>query len=60
MKLASRQMRPPPPEFKAEFIRKGWRHVEHLYGARADVIRKWLFMVGLGDKATRKSARKGK
>ncbi len=52
-------MRPPPPEFRQEFIRKGWRHVEHLYGARTDLIRKWLFMVGLGDEAVRAAVRRG-
>ena len=54
-----RPMRPPPPEFRQEFVRKGWRHVEHLYGARTDLIRKWLFMVGLGDEATRAAVRRG-
>jgi hypothetical protein len=58
--MKAQNARPVPPEFREAFIRKGWRYVEHLYGARTDVIRKWLFIVGLGDKATRKSARKGK
>lgn len=53
-------MRPPPPEFRQEFIRKGWRHVEHLYGARTDLIRKWLFMVGLGDEEARAAVRRGR
>lgn len=52
-------MRPPPPEFADEFARKGWRHVEHIYGARTDTIRKWLYIVGMGDEATRKQKRKG-
>lgn len=53
-------MRPPPPEFRQEFERKGWRHVEHIYGARTDVIRKWLFMVGLGDQAARAAVRQSR
>ena len=55
-----RPMRPAPLEFAAEFARKGWRHVEHIYGARTDTIRKWLYMVGMGDEATRKQKRKDK
>ncbi len=54
-----RPMRPPPPEFKAQFIARGWRHVEHIYGARTDTIRKWLFMVGLSDEVTRARERRG-
>ena len=60
MKLATRHMRPPPPEFKAEFIRKGWRHVEHIYGARTDLTRKWLYIVGLGDEAERAAVRRAR
>lgn len=40
------RIKPVPPEFRAEFIRKGWRHVEHLYGARTDLIRKWIGQCG--------------
>jgi hypothetical protein len=58
--MKAQNARPVPPEFREAFIRNGWRYVEHQYGARTDVIRKWLFIVGLGDKATRKNARKGK
>ncbi len=41
-----RPMRPPPPEFREQFLAKGWRHVEHLYGARTDLIRKWIGQCG--------------
>ena len=37
---------PPPPEFKAEFEKGGWERVELLYGARTDVIRKWIEITG--------------
>lgn len=33
---------PCPPEFRDMFVGYGWRHVEHLYGARTDVIRRWI------------------
>ena len=51
-------MRAVPPEFRAEFIRKGWRHVEHIYGARTDLIRKWLYLSGLGTEAERAAVRR--
>lgn len=54
------RQRPVPPEFRAEFIAHGWRHVEHMYGARTDTIRKWLFMCGLGDEVVRAAVRRGK
>lgn len=38
--------KPLPPEFREQFIKHGWRHVEHLYGARTDLIRKWMGMCG--------------
>lgn len=37
---------PPPPEFAAEFTKGGWERVELLYGARSDLIRKWVAMTG--------------
>lgn len=37
---------PAPPEFAAEFAAGGWRRVERLYGARTDVILKWIATTG--------------
>lgn len=37
---------PPPVEFAEEFIRGGWRRVERLYGARTDLLLKWIEMSG--------------
>ena len=58
--IMANRIKPLPPEFKAEFIRKGWRHVEHIYGARTDLIRKWLYLCGLGDEAERAAVRRGR
>jgi hypothetical protein len=50
---------PPPPEFADQFILGGWRQVERVYGARTDVILKWIAVCGgLEDlQARRKAAR---
>lgn len=45
-RIATRVMPPPPPEFEAEFIKGGWRQVERIYGARTDLILKWIAMCG--------------
>lgn len=37
---------PPPPEFAEVFASGGWEKVELLYGARTDLIRKWIAMTG--------------
>lgn len=37
---------PPPPEFRQEFEAGGWERVEMLYGARTNVIRKWIHQTG--------------
>ena len=37
---------PPPPEFAQQFAIGGWERVELLYGARSDVIRKWIHLTG--------------
>lgn len=37
---------PPPPEFADVFARGGWEAAELLYGARTDLIRKWIAMTG--------------
>ena len=35
-----------PPEFAARFISGGWREVERIYGARTDLLLKWIAMSG--------------
>ena len=42
----TRYIPPPPPEFAEQFAIGGWERVEHLYGARADLIVKWKAMTG--------------
>jgi hypothetical protein len=41
-----RMVPPPPPEFRTVFEAKGWEHCELLYGARTDLIRKWITLTG--------------
>jgi len=45
----------PPAEFAEEFERGGWERVELLYGARTDLIKKWIAMTGA---KTRRAMRK--
>ena len=42
----NRTFPPPPPEFADVFGRGGWELAELLYGARTDLIRKWIAMTG--------------
>jgi hypothetical protein len=42
----TRVIPPVPPEFPAEFIAGGWRRVERLYGARTDLLLKWVQLSG--------------
>lgn len=42
----ARSIPPPPPEFVEVFARGGWRLAELLYGARTDLIRKWVHITG--------------
>lgn len=42
----TRLIPPAPPEFADEFIAGGWRRVERLYGARTDLLLKWVEMSG--------------
>jgi hypothetical protein len=44
-----------PPEFAEQFAIGGWERVEHLYGARTDLIRKWIALTGA---KTRRETRK--
>lgn len=41
-----RAIPPCPPEFGEEFVLGGWRHIEHIYGARTDLLLKWIEMSG--------------
>lgn len=49
----ARPIPPCPPEFAEIFIRGGWRDVERHYGARTDLLLKWIEMSG-GEKLYRK------
>jgi|TARA_R110002012_G_scaffold16958_21_gene64551 hypothetical protein len=42
----TRTIPPAPPEFAEQFAIGGWERVEHLYGARSDLIRKWITITG--------------
>ena len=52
----TRTPQPPPPEFANEFLAGGWRRVERLYGARTDVLRKWIEQCGGDDLFARRRA----
>lgn len=49
-----RRIGPPPPEFAEQFILGGWRQVERVYGARTDVILKWIEVNGGLDELQRR------
>ena len=44
--MTTRTIPPAPPEFAEQFALGGWERVEHLYGARTDLIRKWVALTG--------------
>lgn len=41
-----RHVPPVPPGFADSFVTGGWRQVERLYGARTDLLLKWIEMSG--------------
>lgn len=44
--MAVRTIPPPPPEFAEQFALGGWERVERIYGARSDLVRKWIALTG--------------
>ena len=38
-----------PPRFAEIFVEGGWRDVERMYGARTDLLLKWIEMSGGAD-----------
>lgn len=46
MTAVLRHVPPVPPEFAARFVSGGWREVERIYGARTDLLLKWIAMSG--------------
>lgn len=46
MTVSTKILPPPPPEFCAVFVEKGWRGLERMYGARDDRLVKWLELSG--------------
>ena len=43
---SSRRVPPVPPEFVQQFGEGGWRRIERVYGARNDLVRKWIVLAG--------------
>lgn len=43
---SSKRVPPVPPEFVQQFCEGGWRRIERLYGARNDLVRKWIALAG--------------
>lgn len=41
-----RHVPPVPPNFGEAFVRGGWREIEEHYGARTDLLLKWIEMSG--------------
>lgn len=41
-----RYIPPCPPEFAEQFVAGGWRRVERIYGARTDLLLKWIEACG--------------
>lgn len=41
-----RHVPPVPPGFADSFVLGGWRQVERLYGARTDLLLKWIELSG--------------
>jgi hypothetical protein len=60
-RIATRVTPPAPPEFKAQFLKGGWRQIERIYGARTDLLLKWIAQVGglAALQAERAAMRKG-
>lgn len=46
MSQVLRHVPPVPPGFVDRFLADGWRGVERLYGARTDLLLKWIEMSG--------------
>jgi hypothetical protein len=55
-KPSTKILPPPPPEFAENFIKGGWRLVERLYGARTDLLLKWIELSGGEDLHARRRA----
>ncbi|TZG25595.1 hypothetical protein [Sphingomonas montanisoli] len=53
---STRIMPPPPAEFADEFVKGGHRRVERLYGARSDLLNKWIEISGGKDLYARRAA----
>lgn len=52
--MAVRTIPPPPPEFPEQFELGGWERVERIYGARSDLVRKWIALTGATTRRKRK------
>jgi len=44
--IQARKIPPCPPLFAETFVKGGWRLVERQYGARTDLLLKWIEMSG--------------
>lgn len=40
--MVARSYEPAPPGFRERFILDGWRGIERYYGARTDVMNRWI------------------
>lgn len=46
MSVPLRRIPPVPIGFADVFVRDGWRGIEHCFGARTDLLLKWIEMSG--------------
>ena len=46
MKIHNRPYDPPPEGFAARFVQSGWRGIEHYYGARTSINKRWFRELG--------------
>jgi len=54
-----RKIPAPPADFKELFERGGWELVERAFGARSDLIRKWIHLTGAQCRHPRRARRQG-
>jgi hypothetical protein len=45
-RVSTKVLPPPPPNYRANFEKGGWRLCERLYGARTDLHLKWQAVTG--------------
>jgi len=55
--MAVRTIPLPPPEFAEQFALGGWERVERIYGARTDLVHKWVILTGAQTRRSKTAVR---